>query len=598
MENTLNGKREGLLNRAPHWIPLLGALALVAVLYWNTFAWWWTEWTAKGSFYAHAVFVPFFVAVMVWRNRERLAAAAWKPSWIGVVPVVLSMIFLMLARRSDVTVVQSLSFMLLMLGGSLLMLGTKWTRILLFPLFFLIMMMPLIPDQLINSIAFPIQMTSASIATKLLNLMTLSATQQGTVIQMEEYKMAVELPCSGFKTLVSLMTFSAAFAYLVEAATWKRWTLFLTTIPLSLVINALRITFIGVVGELISGKAASGFHDYSGFIVLIIAFVFLFNFARLLRCDNFLGIPLYDEPLKPAGAEAKSETAPSESALRAEEELQSVLGPEAGKPQPAAQDEPSQEPQRPWWQEVLALRPGVAQLRRVQPFILALCLILLTTLSVQGIVTRPPKQEPPIATFQVPAEFTVDGDTWKAQQNKDYDKLPKDVQEVLKPSRIVNRTYNSANGHIGFFLTAGNGRKVFHDPHTCFLGSSAVLRDIRTVDIPTKHGTLRMQESHYKYTDMPDEFIMMFCYVVEGQVVQSTEQVRNKMIWQMLFGDSGKPSYFFRVTQQMPGTEEAFRKQMTEFITGLWNEIGPILLGQEAGKEEAAPTPTDETLLP
>lgn len=564
MENTQSGGRAPLLLT---WAPFVGALALIFLLYWNTFSWWWTEWTYPGSFYAHAVFVPFFVAVMVWRNRERLAATPWKPAWVGVIPTALAMALLLLAWRSDVTVVQSLSFILLMIGGALLLLGTKWTRILLFPLFFLIMMMPLIPDQLINSIAFPIQMTSASIATKLLNLMTLTSTQQGTVIQMDNYKMAVELPCSGFKTLVSLMTFSAAFAYLVEAATWKRWTLFLTTVPLSLLINALRITFIGIVGELFSAKAASAFHDYSGFIVLIIAFVFLFNFARLLRCDNFLGIPLTDE-----------ETPPQ----KAEESEESEATP----------------PADPWWRVVLAMRPGAARLRQVQPYILSVCVILLLTLGVRGYATRPPKQEPPIATFQVPSEFTIDGETWTAEKSPDFDKLPKDVQEILNPSRIINRVYNSSNGHIEFFMTAGSGRKVFHDPHTCLLGSSAMLRDIAVVDIPTKHGTLRVQESHYKYTNSPDEFIMMFCYVVEGQVVQRTEQVRNKMIWQMLFGDSGKPSYFFRVTQRLSGTEPILKEQMTQFITGMWNDIGPILLGQEPGQPEAAPTPTDETLLP
>ena len=69
------------------------------------------------------------------------------------------------------------------------------------------------------------------------------------LIKMDTYSMAVELPCSGFKTLVSLMTFTAAFSYLVEGDRWKRWTLFITTIPLSLFINALRISFVGIVGE-------------------------------------------------------------------------------------------------------------------------------------------------------------------------------------------------------------------------------------------------------------------------------------------------------------------------------------------------------------
>lgn len=580
------------------WVPFLGAAVLIFMLYWNTFLWWWREWTYPGSFYAHAVFVPFFVAVMVWRNRERLAATPWQPSWVGIVPVLLAMVVLMLAKRSDVTVVQSLSFMLLLIGGAMLLLGLAWTRILLFPLFFLIMMMPLVPDQLINSIAFPIQLASANIATKLLNAITLSATQQGTVIQLENYRMAVEMPCSGFKTLISLMTFSAAFAYLVEAANWKRWTLFLTTVPLSLVINALRITLIGVVGELFSSKAASAFHDYSGFIVLVIAFVFLFNFARVLRCESFLGVPLTDEPEEKAGP-THGDAVSEENVRQAEEELKEVLGSDAQDWKVEEVSRPVPPPTVPWWKELLAMRPGAARVRQVQPFVIATCAVLLLTLGVQGYATRPPKQLPPIATSQVPIEFTVNGHTWKADTTqRDFDRLPRDVQEVLNPSRVINRTYKSAQGGVQLFITAGNGRKVFHDPHTCALGSNARVMDVRVLDIPTEHGTIRVQESRYKYIDMPDEFVLMFFYVVEDQVVQRTEQVRNRMIWQMLMGDSGKPSYFIRATQLMPGTEEVYRQQMIEFLTGLWNAIGPILTGKQEARYEPPPVPTNETLLP
>ena len=296
MDMTMDTTRQYRANPILFFLPFVTAVALIFALYWTTFSWWWGEWTAPGSFYAHALFVPFFVAVMIARNRERLKEVAWRPSWIGAPLIVVSMILLMLAQRGDVTVVKSLSFVLMMLGSSLMLIGKAWTRVLLFPLLFIVMMMPLIPDQLINQIAFPIQMLSAKIATFLLNAVTLHSVQQGTMIQMESYKMAVELPCSGFKTLVSLLTFCAAFAYLVEGAVWKRWTLFLTTIPLSLFINALRITMIGVCGEMVSSKAAATFHDYSGFIVLILAFLFLFNFARVLRCESFLGVPLNDEP--------------------------------------------------------------------------------------------------------------------------------------------------------------------------------------------------------------------------------------------------------------------------------------------------------------
>ena len=381
-------------NRLALGLPYIAAIALAVLLYSRTFAWWYIEWTAPGSFYAHAMFVPFFVGIMLWRNRETLATVRWQPSWMGLALVVPGVILLVLARHSDVDTVQSLSFLFLLVGASLLLLGTGKTRRLLFPLLFVMMMMPLIPDQLINGIAFPIQLKSAQLAVWMLNHITLTCHQEGTQIIMEHYQMAVELPCSGFKTLLSLLTFAAAFAYLVEAPMWKRWTLFLTTAPLSLFINGLRIALIGVVGELVSKQGGQMFHDYSGFIVLILAFTFLFNFARILKCERFLGIPLNDE-MEKRDAEAAKAARAAEGAKPAPQAKQSMI-------------EEYREMLLKGWQTLQDWLPNNGQLRRAMPKIVVLDVVLLLSLVGLAAINRSvvvPK--PPIATFQVPKEFHV-----------------------------------------------------------------------------------------------------------------------------------------------------------------------------------------------
>ena len=116
------------------------------------------------------MFVPFFVCIMLWRNRERLATCAGSPRGPAWPWSFRALLLLLLARHVGRHTVQSLSFCLLLLGATLLLFGTSKTRLLLFPLLFVMMMMPLIPDQLINGIAFPIQLTSAQLAIWLLNL--------------------------------------------------------------------------------------------------------------------------------------------------------------------------------------------------------------------------------------------------------------------------------------------------------------------------------------------------------------------------------------------------------------------------------------------
>jgi exosortase len=584
MDNLMTGTRAARAEKTV-WqgVAAIVAFALMILLYKDTFVDWWLLWIEPGSFYAHAAFVPFFVALMIWRNREKLAAARWKPSWTGLLLIIPAMVFLIMGKQAGVTVVKSLSFLGFLLGASLLFLGTARTRILLFPMLFIVAMIPLFPDQLINVIAFPIQLKSTQIATSLLNVLQLPAVREGTMIQMENYKMAVEGACSGFKTLVSLLTFAAAFAYLVEGALWKRWLLFLITGPLSLLINGLRITFIGIVGQLFSAKAAATFHDYSGFIVLLLAFTVLFNLARLLRCESFLGVPLDDEPAKDGKAGEP-------------------VAPAAGPPERAGSFTNQTEDNAPagsepvWWQEVLTWRPTGYQLRRALPYVLAVNLVMLTTLAVQGrvLVKRPP--EFPIATFQVPMTLNANGVTWSAN-TKDpmVDKLSPSIQDQLKPTRVINRDYTGSDGaQVSLFVTAGNARWTFHDPHNCSLGSAAILNDVGILDVPTSHGTLKVLECRFQDGVKSPEYELMYFYVVKGDVLQRTEQVHKRLVLQTFLGDDGKPSYFLRFTQRTAGTDETRRDQLKRFVAAMWDQISPVMEGQVAAQKEAPPTPAPE----
>jgi len=593
MDTTLETTERRSWDAVKTLVPAAIALILVIYLYLGTFQWWWWEWTYPGSFYAHALFVPFFVVAMIWRDREKLAAAPYDPSWLGMAYLIPSMLLLLVARKGDITTVESLSFMLLVLGASTMIVGKTRTRMLLFPLLFIMLMMPLVPDQLINSIAFPIQLASAKIATFLLNALTLHSTRIGTLIQMDSYKLSVELPCSGFKTLVSLLTFTAAFAYLTDAANWKRWALFLTTIPLSLVINALRITLIGIVGELVSSKAAATFHDYSGFIVLILAFTFLFNFAKMLRCERFLGFSL-DDPPKDAGSPAPK-----------------------GEPGDHSEGRPA-EPEMSWWSSLqnglVAFKEHAAQAMntacrvrgRTLPFMIGLIAFLVSVVAVQAVALRPIVPQPPISRRQVPMEFTAPGRTpgktvtYTAHDDPGRDKLSKVVLETLSPSRVISRVYQGSDGSsIELFMTSGNGRHVFHDPHTCMLGSDALLTDIGEIDIPSRVGSVRVLETRFKTALQPEETEMLVCYLVDGKMVPRTEDVRNHIIVQTFFGDGGKPSYWLRVTQKSAGTDQEKREQAINFVSGLWEQIGPILEGKAPGEVDTKPEaiPDGETAV-
>jgi hypothetical protein len=182
--------------------------------------------------------------------------------------------------------------------------------------------------------------------------------------------------------------------------------------------------------------------------------------------------------------------------------------------------------------------------------------------------------------------------TYRAAADPNNDRLTAVVQETLKPSRVISRIYQGSDGSsIELFITAGNGRKTFHDPHTCMLGSDAELRDQQELTIPSSAGPVRVLETRFKTVTRPDETEMLICYVVDGQMVPHTEDVRNRIILQTLFGDGGKPSYWMRVTQKSPGTDREKREQIINFVSGIWGRIGPVLEGNVKGEPDTKPEP-------
>ncbi len=136
------------------------------------------------------------------------------------------------------------------------------------------------------------QLESTKIASAMLNASGYEVHQVGTQIQSSgdvlPDTLTVGAACSGFKLLISLLTFTAFFVYMLETPLWKKGVLVLASLPLSLFINSLRITMIGYAG-IWSGSAdvMRKFHDWSGYLGLVICFVILFGFAKLIKADEF-----------------------------------------------------------------------------------------------------------------------------------------------------------------------------------------------------------------------------------------------------------------------------------------------------------------------
>ncbi len=275
----------------PLALPFGLAATLLAVLAWPVLRFWTYEYTKPESYYGHAPLIPLIAGLMLWHKRAALAAVVKKPALGAALVAAAGLALLVFALQVQAEALESTGLLLAITGGAWLVLGTAFVRAAWVPLGFLWLMAPL-PGPVLNDATQRVQMLSTILAEKLLHF-GFGTTLTGNVIQMEDYSLFVDVPCSGFKLLLALLTFSGAFAFLVDGSVPKRLLLFAFSLPLSLLVNSVRIALIGVVGECIGSSAAHVFHDWSGMITLVLGFGALFSLAKGLGCRTFAGWAIF-----------------------------------------------------------------------------------------------------------------------------------------------------------------------------------------------------------------------------------------------------------------------------------------------------------------
>jgi len=245
-----------------------------------------SSWIEKDSYYSHGILVPVISGLLVWALRDRLASIPIKPSLVGFAVVVPSIFLVILFNLANGSGMQSLVLPVFIYGFVITIFGAEIAKALWFPIGYIYFMCPL-PGFMLNSISFRIQVWSTIGATEMLRVLGLDASRQGVNISLPNVEVMVGAPCSGFRLLISLIAFSVLFVYLIEGPLSGKILLLALTLPLSVVLNSIRILMIAIVGEYMGTETMHAFHDYSGYIMLLLAFVVFYFLSRLFGCRKF-----------------------------------------------------------------------------------------------------------------------------------------------------------------------------------------------------------------------------------------------------------------------------------------------------------------------
>ncbi|MBP6964197.1 MAG: exosortase/archaeosortase family protein [Armatimonadetes bacterium] len=256
-------------------------------LYMPVFKWWYGVWMAKESNYSHGILIPLIFAFVVWLKRRAIAAVPIRPCAWGYAIVIPALFLVMFSAMANSASIRGMLFPILLGGFVLVLLGKAMLKELAFPILYLYFM-AVLPGNLLGPASFRIQMWSTTGAATILNLIGIDAVQAGQVLTLPNgVEARVAEACSGFRLLISLFAFSVLFAYLKEGPWWGLILLVAITLPLSVFANAIRITMVCLVGQWRGAEAMHAFHDWSGYIVLLLVLMCLPFLARLFRCRDF-----------------------------------------------------------------------------------------------------------------------------------------------------------------------------------------------------------------------------------------------------------------------------------------------------------------------
>ena len=243
----------------------------------------WSLWPALASMahrwssdprYAHGYFVPMCSLALLWMRRSRPTIgvapnqSAWGLAFVGVGAVIqLGGGYFHIGALDGLALLPYLVGLALLLGGWRA-LEWAWPSIL-----FLAFMIPL-PWRLENALGPPLQFVATTISTYLLQTLGFMAFAEGNVIQLNEARIGVVEACSGLSMLITFIALSTACALIVKRPLLDRIVLVLSSIPVALLANIIRITVTGILHDTIGGHAADTFyHDLAGWLMIPLALV-------------------------------------------------------------------------------------------------------------------------------------------------------------------------------------------------------------------------------------------------------------------------------------------------------------------------------------
>ncbi len=237
----------------------------------------------------HCKLVPLIFAFLLWYHRDAIATAKKEGCNRGLIWVAAGCLIFALGARTLQGRMGMAALPVLLYGIVLYLWGKGVARILLFPIAFLVFLVPV--SGPLDQATAGLQFLVVGIAQKVCELIGISLYAVGTTLRPYDRSFSgfdIAEGCSGIRSLTAMVMITAIYVHLTQTRLWKKAAILFCSVGFAIIGNAGRIVSIFVVARFFGPTFAGGpYHELSGYVSFPIALGAMVMVSRLLDLPIF-----------------------------------------------------------------------------------------------------------------------------------------------------------------------------------------------------------------------------------------------------------------------------------------------------------------------
>ena len=266
----------------PEWWPvLLGLVVLLAPTFYDLFTGPWV-----GEEQGHGPIIFGLALWLIYRKWPEMLEATTpaRGSWIGWPILVAGLLAHMLGRSQKILMLEVLAIILVTMAVLLVKRGGRSLRVLWFPFFFMIFMVPL-PSEFVAAVTMPMKMAVSWATEHILFAFGYPISRSGVILQIGQYQLLVADACAGLQTLLTLEALGLFYLNLMRhPSAFRNIGLALFIIPISFSANVIRVIVLTLITYYYGDAAGQGFlHGFAGMVLFVTALVLILSIDSALQ---------------------------------------------------------------------------------------------------------------------------------------------------------------------------------------------------------------------------------------------------------------------------------------------------------------------------